>query len=215
MNDCKTRPLFDDTFRAQFERLLRWRRDVRNFRTDPVDPDLIRRLLGLADLAPSVGLSQPWRFVDVRSERARHAVIASFEQCNAAALTRYEGEDAKSYARLKLEGLREAPVHLAVFSDSETQKGKRLGRMTMPEMLAYSTVTAIHTLWLAARAEGLGLGWVSILDPVEVTEILDVPDHWTLVAYLCIGWPKDENLEPELARKGWESRENNPTLLER
>ena len=197
---------FDDAFWAEFEELIKWRRDVRRFTADPVDPELIAHLLKLSDLAPSVGLSQPWRFVEVVDKSARKAVIASYERCNADALENYDGDDRALYARLKLEGLHEAPVQFAVFCDEETAKGKGLGRQTMPEMLRYSVVTAVHTFWLAARASGLGMGWVSILEPEAVRKALDAPDHWTLVAYLCVGFPREEHDDPELQRAGWEQR---------
>lgn len=197
---------FDDAFRAEFEELIKWRRDVRLFTADPVDPELISHLLELADLAPSVGLSQPWRFVEVVDKTARKTVITSYERCNADALDSYDGDDKKLYARLKLEGLREAPVQFAVFCDEETSRGKGLGRQTMPEMLRYSVVTAVHTFWLAARACGVGVGWVSILEPEAVREAVDAPEHWTLVAYLCVGYPREEHDDPELERAGWERR---------
>lgn len=199
---------FDDAFREQFEELIKWRRDVRQFRPDPVDPELIAHLLELADYAPSVGLSQPWRFVPVEPGEAHQEIIESFERCNAEALAAYDEENKSIYARLKLEGLREAPVQFAVFADEETPKGKGLGRQTMPEMLRYSVVTAVYTFWLAARAAGLGVGWVSILEPDVVGKAMKVSESWRLVAYLCVGWPQEESLQPELERKGWESRKN-------
>lgn len=199
-------PEFDSDFRARFEDLIRWRRDVRKFRSDPVAPELTDHLLELADLAPSVGLSQPWRFVSVESGAARETVIASFEKCNAEALDGYDGDDRALYARLKLEGLREAPVHFAVFCDEETGKGKGLGRQTMPETLRYSVVTAVHTFWLAARTLALGVGWVSIIDPGAVKTALAVPENWSLVAYLCVGYPREYHEQPELERSGWETR---------
>ncbi len=97
-------------------------------------------------------------------------------------------------------------MHLAVFADTETETGHGLGRKTMPEMLQYSVVGAVNTLWLAARAQGLGVGWVSILDPEKISAILDVPSAWPLIAYLCVGFPEEEHLEPELARAGWQKR---------
>jgi len=197
---------FDDAFRADFEELIRWRRDVRRFRADPVDPTLLDQLLALADYAPSVGLSQPWRFVSVADAAARDAVIASYERCNQQALEGYGPKDAELYARLKLEGLREAPVQFAVFCDEATAKGKGLGSQTMPETLRYSVVMAVHTFWLAARSAGLGVGWVSILEPEIVKEALSVPMSWTLVAYLCVGYPQEEHTDPELERSGWEKR---------
>jgi len=206
MSDTHGDPHFDAAFRERLADLLAWRRDVRRFRPDPLPDGALDRLLGLACLAPSVGLSQPWRFVIVEDRARRQKVRESFLQCNAEALGDYRGERAKLYATLKLAGLDEAPVHLAVFAERATPQGQGLGRRTMPEMADFSVVTAIHTLWLAARAEDIGVGWVSILDPGEVAAALDVPAGWSLIAYLCIGYPQDDALMPELQRVGWEHR---------
>ena len=198
-------PQFDEVFRARLADLFAWRRDVRRFKPDLVESSIIEALVRTAARGPSVGNSQPWRFVSVETPSARDAVLANFQACNAAALACYEGERAARYANLKLSGLREAPVHLAVFCDHATDAGAGLGRKTMPEMLDYSVVAAVHTLWLAARAEGLGVGWVSILDPVEVCRALAVPPAWKLVAYLCVGRPLEEHLDPELERHDWQA----------
>jgi 5,6-dimethylbenzimidazole synthase len=206
-------PQFDDCFRATLAGLFLWRRDVRHFRRDPLPPGLIHELLTLACRAPSVGFSQPWRWVLVDAPERRAAVVENFQHANQQALREMEGSRAALYARLKLAGLVEAPVHLAVFVDPATEMGHGLGRKTMPEMALYSVVCAIHTLWLVARAYGIGLGWVSILDPLQVPEALDVPSHWKLVAYLCIGYPKDEKDQPELEREGWATREPEALLL--
>ncbi|MFA5949595.1 MAG: 5,6-dimethylbenzimidazole synthase [Hyphomicrobium sp.] len=197
---------FDEVFRASFRDLVLWRRDVRRFRTDPVEPSLVRSLLELATHAPSVGNCQPWRFVIVSNSVRRGAVRDSYERANAQALSGYCGETRTLYARLKLAGLDAAPVHIAVFADETTERGLGLGRQTMPETVRYSAVGAIHTLWLAARAEGLGLGWISILEPEVVSTALEVPETWTFLAYLCLGWPEEEHLDPELVRYGWEAR---------
>jgi 5,6-dimethylbenzimidazole synthase len=199
-------PMFDEAFRKQFEDLLKWRRDVRNFRTDPVDAQLIGYLIGLSSLAPSVGYSQPWRFVLIESPECRESVRANFENCNRQALSSYSGAKAQLYATLKLAGLRDAPVHLAVFLSENTEHGSGLGRTTMPETLEYSTVLAVYTLWLAARSYGLGVGWVSILNPLEISRDLRVPNDWKLIAYLCIGYPKEGSSTPELLRHEWEDK---------
>jgi 5,6-dimethylbenzimidazole synthase len=199
-------PRFDAAFRAQFAELVRWRRDVRRFRDDPVAPELLEKLFALTACAPSVGLSQPWRFVLVESAERRLAIRDNFSQANKAALEGYGGERQARYARLKLEGLSQAPIHLVVCADETTAQGHGLGRQTMPETIRYSVVAAIQTLWLAARAEGLGLGWVSILDPEAVRSTLDLPPQWTFIAYLCIGWPEEEHDDPELERHGWQER---------
>ena len=200
-------PDFDADFRARLHELFVWRRDVRRFRGDPVAPGLIEELLANAALAPSVGYSQPWRFVLVETAERRAAVLENFRRSNQQALSAYAGERAKLYASLKLAGLVEAPVHLAVFCEESTAVGDGLGRQTMPETLRYSVVMAVYTLWLAARAHGLGVGWISILDAEEARRSLDVPVDWSLVAYLCIGYPEAEHAEPELARAGWEQRQ--------
>ena len=217
MTDCVAAapPVFDAAFLRQLDELFRWRRDVRRFRADPVAISLIEELLQIAAHSPSVGNSQPWRFVSVESAVRRAAVIENFNLCNAAALKSYEGERAALYARLKLAGLREAPVHLAVFCDHATTAGAGLGRKTMPEMLDYSVVAAVHSFWLAARARGLGVGWVSIIDPLEVARCLDAPESWRLIAYLCVGVPEEEHADPELERCGWQAHEAQPGALHR
>jgi 5,6-dimethylbenzimidazole synthase len=199
-------PQFDEEFRAKFAELLIWRRDVRHFLGLPLPEGAIERLLATACLAPSVGLSQPWRFVLVESAGRRQAVRENFVAANAAALAAYHGERAALYAKLKLAGLETAPEHLAVFAEPDPPQGAMLGRRTMPETTAYSAVTAIHTLWLAARAEGIGMGWVSILDPDSINRDLDVPAHWRFIGYFCIGYPAEELDVPELERRCWEKR---------
>lgn len=204
--EVETPPVFDDAFRAAFVTLLEWRRDVRRFRPDPVDPALIEQLLRLAVLAPSVGNSQPWRFVMVEDAERRAAVRACFEDCNAQALNDFHGEKARKYANLKLSGLDVAPVHIAVYCDTVPLEGAGLGRRTMPETLQHSVAAAVQTLALAARAWGLGVGIVTILEPRVVTRVLDVPEEWDFVGYLCLGWPVEEHRDPELVRYGWQDR---------
>ncbi len=207
-------PDFTDEFRAGLVALLRWRRDVRRFERRALPEGTLERLLELASTAPSVGLSQPWRFVVVDSAERRAAVRGSFERCNAEALACFSGERAALYARLKLAGLNEAPCQFAVFADRTTAQGHGLGRMTMPATIDYSAVMAVHTLWLAARAQGIGMGWVSILDAAEITGILDTPPEWTLIGYFCLGYPSEEHDVPTLEREGWERRQP-PVLIRR
>lgn len=158
-------------------------------------------------LAPSVGFSQPWRWVlvDDPSLRSAIAAIHTFAKEDAGKL--YEGEQSVQYTGLKLAGLKEAPIHIAVFADCTTATGHGLGRQTMPGTVLWSVVMAIYALWLSATAEGLGVGWVSILDPKAVTTALDVPPQWTFVAYLCLGWPEEYADKPLLETTGWESRQ--------
>ena len=199
-------PDFDGAFRERLSALFAWRRDVRRFRGEALPDGALARLIQTACLAPSVGLSQPWRFVVVDDPARREAVRAEFCSCNAQALAAYAGDLATRYAALKLEGLREAPHHLAVFCDRATTLGHGLGRRTMPEMAEYSVVAAICTMWLCARAEGIGMGWVSILDPTRMTALLDVPPDWRFIGYFCLGYPLHEDDTPELERAGWERR---------
>jgi 5,6-dimethylbenzimidazole synthase len=211
LNAAGGRP-FDPAFRAEFAELVAWRRDVRRFRAEAVPEATLEALFALAALAPSVGNCQPTRFVRVDDAGRRAAVRANFEAANQEALEAYAGERAALYARLKLAGLKEAPMHLAVFCDEATEQGHGLGARTMPETRRYSTICALHTLWLAARSHGLGVGWVSILDPNALAETLEVPRAWAFIAYLCVGWPEEEHLTPELERAGWQTREAHPVL---
>lgn len=191
-----------------FEDLLRWRRDVRHFRRDAVSGEDMAWLFRMAARAPSVGNAQPWRFVRVRSAGLREALAAHVDACDArAAVGQAAAGRGDRYRALKLHGIREAPELVAVFSDAAPVAGHGLGIATMPEMLRYSTVMAIHTLWLAARTRGIGVGWVSILDPAVVATMLDVPAGWTPIALLCVGYPEDASDVPELERRGWQARE--------
>jgi 5,6-dimethylbenzimidazole synthase len=205
--------IFDDAFRRRLGELLAWRRDVRRFRPEALPLGTLERLIELACLAPSVGLSQPWRFVIVDDVQRRNAVLEDFKCCNADALNAYADNLASKYARLKLAGLEEAPCQLAVFADATTDQGHGLGRRTMPEMAEYSVVAAIHTLWLVARAEGIGIGWVSILTPERMNKILDVPESWRFLGYFCVGYPQAETDVPELERAGWETRRQSQTCI--
>lgn len=209
---AKRPPRFEASFQVQFADLIAWRRDVRRFRADPVPETTLETLFKLAALAPSVGNCQPTRFIRVDDEARREAVRANFAAANQEAFADYSGERALAYARLKLAGLGEAPVHLAVFCDEGTEQGHGLGARTMPETRRYSAVCALHTFWLAARAWGLGVGWVSILDPAALASTLDAPEGWAFIAYLCVGWPEEEHIDPELERGGWQARSVHPVL---
>ena len=198
-----------DAHRDALNDILHWRRDVRHFLSDPISADILARLHAAMDMAPSVGNARPWRVLQVTTPKLRQAIIANFEAANETASAIYDDEKRATYAQLKLAGLRDAPVHLAVFTEQNPDEGHGLGRQSMPEMLCYSTVAAIHTLWLAARAENLGLGWVSILDPAKVARTLGVPDSWHLTGYLCLGKAAFDDDMPLLDRKKWQA--NTPT----
>lgn len=191
---------------VSLEDLVKWRRDVRRFRTEPIEPELLQSILRLADRSPSVGNSQPWRIVNVLAPELRARVRAGFEQENARAAATYGGEQAALYRQLKLAGFDNAPVHLAIFADHGAAQGHGLGQRTMPETLDQSAVCMVTLLWLAAREKGLGLGWVSIIDPTDVAHALGAPAHWHLVGYLLLGHPQEDHLDPELERAGWQSR---------
>jgi 5,6-dimethylbenzimidazole synthase len=198
---------YTDSERAGVYRAIRERRDVRSgFLPDPLPQELLLRLLNSAHQAPSVGLMQPWRFVVVRSRTIREQVFAAFQDASSAEHKTYTGERAELYSRLTLEAILTAPINLAVVCDCESLRGHSLGRHTMPETAVYSAVCAIQNLWLSARAEGVGLGWVSIIDPERVKNILNIPSSKSLVGYFCMGFVEKFADEPELERAGWEKR---------
>ncbi len=204
---------FDSSHRAALWELLTWRRDVRHFSTDPVDEQTLERLQSAMNLAPSVGNSRPWRVLMVDAPELRAAVRENFTAANARAAALYDGAQADAYRRLKLAGLDRAPVQLAVFTETSPPEGHGLGRQTVPDTLRQSTAMAIHTLWLAARAENLGLGMVSILDPHVMEALFDVPEGWEFAAWLCLGHPAFQDDTPLLHRAGWQ--ENMPTSWQR
>jgi 5,6-dimethylbenzimidazole synthase len=205
--EVKPNGVFDEVQRDAIYRVIAERRDVRRgFLNTPLPEDLIRRLLTAAHNAPSVGLMQPSRFILIRKYEARKAVHEIFAAANQRACEKYRGEQAQLYSQLKLEGILEAPQNLCVVCDNMSERGHGLGRQTMPETAVYSTVCAIQNLWLAARSEGVGVGWISIVDPTLLCQLLKIPDHLTLVAYLCLGYVEQFAAEPDLERFGWETR---------
>ncbi len=196
-----TAPEREAVYRAIFER-----RDCRRFLDDPIPDDLVVRLLNAAHHAPSVGFMQPWNFLLIRSIEIRRLVHAAFDRANADAATRFEGERSAQYRSLKLEGILESPLNLCVTCDRSRHGPIVLGRTAQPEMDLYSTVCAVQNLWLAARAEGVGVGWVSIIDPMELSAILGLPESVVPVAYLCLGRVPGFGPLPELERLGWLNR---------
>lgn len=208
-----SRPAVTPIDSAQFEALVRTRRDVRHFRTDPLHETDVEWLLSMAHRAPSVGLSQPWRFVRVETPSLREGMAAHVDAQVSEAGREYEGDQDRLYRSLKLHGLREAPVLFAVYCDDGTETGHHLGAVTMPEARRHSCVMAVHTLWLAARTRGIGMGWVSILQPDRLNMMLDVPDSWFCLGLLCLGYPLSEEDVPELERRGWEQRTDWHTVV--
>ena len=198
---------FDENERNAVYRVIRERRDVRRgFLPEPVPDELLHRLLEAAHNAPSVGLMQPWRFIVVRDLAVRQRVHEIFLKANKQAMANYEGEQQQNYSGMKLEGILEAPQNLCIVCDSQSNQGHQLGRRTMPETAIYSAVCAVQNLWLAARAEGIGVGWVSILEPHSLRSTLKIPEQITPVAYLCLGYVDAFSKEPDLERAGWEKR---------
>jgi 5,6-dimethylbenzimidazole synthase len=200
-----------DTFsKAEQEviyRVIRARRDIRHFSGKPVPEDALMRILGAAHFAPSVGFMQPWNFILIRSREIRQKIKESFLEANAEQMKQLSQDDRQAlYRKLKLEGILEAPLNLAVTCDRNRDAPFVLGRGPMPETDLFSTCLAIQNMWLAARAEGIGIGWVSILDRTRVEKILGLPPGVQLVAYLCVGYPVEFRDKPMLEELGWKSR---------
>jgi 5,6-dimethylbenzimidazole synthase len=205
---------FSEEERRGLYRAIYERRDVRShFLPDPVPDDVLYRILDAAHHAPSVGFMQPWDFIVIRDASVRQSVRRNFEIASRRAAEKYAGEQRKLYDSLKLAGILDAPLNICITCDHQRPKGNGLGRQTAPSVDLYSTVCAVQNLWLAARAESLGVGWVSILDYDELKSALGIPPALTPVAYLCVGYVSAFCSQPELQEKGWESRENLDNLI--
>lgn len=204
--------LMEQTFSAAerevIYRLIRSRRDIRQFAPDPIPPQALQRILEAAHHAPSVGFMQPWNFILITSSPLRARIKALFQEVNA-----HEAEDVPDDARqalyrsLKLEGLLESPLNIAITCDRRRGRPFVLGRAPVPDTDIYSTCLAIQNMWLAACAEGIGIGWVSILDYRKIEHLLGIPEGVRLIAYLCIGFPQEFRTRPMLEEVGWRSRE--------
>jgi nicotinate-nucleotide--dimethylbenzimidazole phosphoribosyltransferase len=196
---------FSDPERAAVERAISERRDIRRFRPDPLPDEALTRLLEAAHWAPSVGLMQPWRFVIVRSEETKAAMqaLAAKERLEQGA---HFSERARQFLDLKIEGIREAPVSICVCCDRGSDDEEVLGRHTIRDTDLYSTSCAIQNLWLAARAEGIGVGWVSFYKPEDVRRLLALPEQVVPVAWLCVGYPDERPVRPGLEAAGWAAR---------
>lgn len=189
-------------YRAIFER-----RDVRSqFLPDAIPDEVLARLLQAAHHAPSVGFMQPWDFIVIDSEDVRRQVLDSFNQENDRAAANYQGERQERYQSLKLQGILDSPINLCITCDRSRGGPNVLGRNSIVEMDLFSTCLAVQNLWLAARAENIGVGWVSILSQERLSEILQLPEHVYPLAYLCLGYVSEFLDQPELQAKGWRSR---------
>jgi 5,6-dimethylbenzimidazole synthase len=205
---------FSQAERRGVYRAIYERRDIRAQFLPKLIPDpVLGRLLDAAHHAPSVGFMQPWDFIVIRSNAVREAVHNCFVEANRQAAAIYAGERRALYESLKLEGIREAPVNLCITCDRSREKGAGVGRQTDPDTVLYSTVCAIQNLWLAARAESLGVGWVSILDLDRLRGLLGIPAKLVPIAYLCVGYVSEFPANPELESVGWESRESLTRLI--
>lgn len=198
---------FSDVERQGLYRAIYERRDVRSqFLPDPVPADVLARLLQAAHHAPSVGFMQPWDFIVIESREVRASILALFEQANQTAAERFDVERKELYRSLKLQGIVESPLNLCITCDRSRGGPHVLGRNSIVETDLFSTCLAVQNLWLAARAEGVGIGWVSILDQAQLSKVLNLPDHVYPVAYLCLGYVSEFLDQPELEAKGWRSR---------
>ncbi|CRI65985.1 Nitroreductase family protein [Thiocapsa sp. KS1] len=190
------------------------RRDVRGeFLPDPVPEEVLHRILTAAHHAPSVGFMQPWDFILVRDPTVKRRIKAGFETAHAQAAALFEGERRERYRRLKLEGILEAPIGICVTCDRSRSGPVVIGRTANPEMDLYSAVCAVQNLWLAARAENLGTGWVSIVHRQVLHDALGIPPAIVPVAYLCIGYVSTFHERPELEEAGWLPRLDLDTLI--
>jgi 5,6-dimethylbenzimidazole synthase len=200
---------FSPEERATLRRIIGSRRDVRKFRSDPIPEESLWRMLEAAHAAPSVGFSQPWDFILIDSREIRQSIHDNFVAVNEREKNRVEpGQRRELYSSLKLEGILESPLNLAVTCCHAKEKEFVLGVGTMPQMISYSVCLAVQNLWLTARAEGIGVGWVSIVEPGPVKQLLGLPDHVELIAYLCIGYPQEFRSRPLLEEVGWKPRED-------
>ncbi|MGH7875049.1 MAG: 5,6-dimethylbenzimidazole synthase [Candidatus Binatia bacterium] len=182
------------------------RRDVRRFLSSPIPAEAVERILLAAHHAPSVGFMQPWNFIVIRESRTKKLIKEAFLLARGQEAERFSHDRKKLYLSLKLEGIEEAPLNICVTCDSTRHGPAVLGRSLIPQTDIYSTCCAIQNLWLAARAEGLGVGWVSILREDRLKEILRIPSHITVVGYLCMGNPARFEPKPELETVGWLDR---------
>lgn len=196
---------FADAERAAVHRVIAERRDIRRFRPDEVPEDILSRVLGAAHRAPSVGLMQPWRIIIVRDLATRAAIRGLAQRERLRQAGRFE-QRARQFLDQKIEGIIEAPLGLCVCCDPGDPGVEVLGRGTIPDTDVYSTACAVENLWLAARAEGLGVGWVSFYRPPDLRALLGIPERVEPIAYLCLGWPDERPVRPGLETAGWAAR---------
>lgn len=205
-NLAKAQPFTDEERDAVYKAIYT-RRDVRDqFLSTPIPEETLNRLLDAAHHAPSVGFMQPWNFIVIRKQASREKIWKAFSKANDEAAEMFSGEQQSKYRSLKLEGIRKAPVNICITCDRSRGGKVILGRTHNSNMDVYSTVCAIQNLWLAARAEGIGMGWVSIFEDADLKSLLDIPEDIEIVGYLCLGYVRELYSGPELEAKGWRDR---------
>jgi len=197
---------FSPAERDAVYRAIHERRDIRSYTPDPVPPDVLTRILDAAHRAGSVGLMQPWNFLLIADRDLRTQVHAHFLACNAQAAELHQGDRRQTYMSLKLQGILDAPLNLLVTCDTRRGGPHVLGRSHIRETDVYSTCLAVQNLWLAARAEGVGVGWMSIMEPAAIRALFSIPEHVIPVAYLTLGTPIEFPDEPLLQSVGWRRR---------
>ena len=199
--------LINEQERNALYKVIYGRRDVRSeFMPTPVPNEVLLRILNAGHHAPSVGFMQPWDFVVVSEEFTKAAIKQGFNAANAQSAQLFSGERQEKYNSLKLEGIMDAPLGICVTCDRERNGPIVLGQTIKPEMDLYSTVCAIQNMWLAARAENIGLGWVSIIDDKVLRAALDIPERIEIIAYLCLGYVSEFSEQPDLEKHGWLAR---------
>ncbi|MHB1836542.1 MAG: 5,6-dimethylbenzimidazole synthase, partial [Solirubrobacteraceae bacterium] len=196
---------YDEPRRQAVYDVIAERRDVRRFRPDEVADDVLKRVLAAAHRAPSVGLMQPWRLIVIRDLATRSEIRRLAQRERIRQADRFD-ERARLFLDQKIEGVIEAPLGVCVCCDHGDTDEEILGRATIPQTDVYSTACAIQNLWLAARAEGLGVGWVSFYRPPELAALLGLPTRVEPIAYLCLGWPDEQPVRPTLEAVGWSRR---------
>ncbi|MGH7739904.1 MAG: 5,6-dimethylbenzimidazole synthase [bacterium] len=204
---------FSAAEREAVYRAIRERRDVRRFQSQPLPEDLVDRIVEAALQAPSVGYSQPWNLILISDTAVRTRVREAFSRANQEAQALFQEEKAKQYSALKLEGILDSALNICVTCDRNRFGPVVLGKTCQPDMDLYSAVCAVQNLWLAARAEGVGVGWVSIIHPDDLSTILGLPDGVVPVAYLCVGYTESFAREPELKTAGWLPEIPKPELI--
>jgi len=210
----KNKLLIDSCEKEAVYKTIYLRRDVRSeYKSDPIPDDVIQRILTAAHHAPSVGFMQPWNFILVKRPEILYQIKEAFNQAHKEAADKFSEEKREKYRHFKLEGITDAPLGICITCDRDRNGPVVIGRTSIPNTDIYSTVCAVQNLWLAARAENIGVGWVSIIDNNKLKEILGIPPRIVPVAYLCVGYVTHFNNQPDLEKNGWLSRLDVDSLI--